>query len=329
MAPHQFKLEFDKKLGNDQVTVLNVFYNGGSVQSVSFTPTDLYTARTGTPLQFDLTGMQVKDNKVERILLRNVGSTDLVIEGMEVRWTGGDPAQQLKKIKQEKPSGQDFTSGLPSPSPANVPVSTSLEPTTGGPVCSYTLSVDYLDSASVSQRSTLVFDDTLTGIGGYPLEIDLDEAVLDSDKNIRNVRIRSAHDDELVVTGVWLDWSGATDGQKLRKIRDVTDGGFDVVGSGSTPPVGASGLSLGVGGVQYSGASCPADLPDGESASGTGSSGSGPDSTGTDSGTASGGTEIDGGQGTDVGELSGFSITSTTTAASGRGGRLVWREVVR
>ena len=163
--------------------------------------------------------------------------------------------------------------------------------------------------------------------------------MLDSGKNVRNVRLRSTHDDALTITGLSLDWTGATDGQKLRKIKDVTDGSLDVLGSGDTPPVSASGLSLGVGGIDYSGANCPDDwredlreavdvlgdvTTDGEATndSSTGSGG------GTD-GSASGGTEIDGGAGTDVGELSGFSISSTTTAAQGGGGRLVWRELIR
>ena len=140
------------------------------------------------------------------------------------------------------------------------------------------------------------------------------------------VRIRSLLDDPVTITDVSLSWSGSTPDQKLKKIRDETESGFDVVGSG-TSPVSKSGLAIDVGGEVSVGDACAEATADGSGTTGDGTGG-----TGTSGGSASGssgGTAVDGGPGSVVGAVSGFNISNTTTLGGMRQGRLLWREIVR
>ncbi len=316
IPPNEFKLEFEKNVEDDQVTTLIVVYDGGQSQSITFKPTDLFSGRTGSPLQFDLTAIEFKGKEVKRIRLRNVGSADLNIENMLVSWSGGNAAQKLKKIKQEKPNGIDFTGGLPASSTAVVPVAVTV-PTSYAGACSYTLGVDYTDSAGASQRSSHTFDDGLTGISGYPLEIDLDESSLeDGGKDVVGIRIRSLLDEVVTITGVSMSWTGAPAGQALKKLKDTSDN-FDMLSGGDTS---ASGLDIKVGGTTKVGDNCPEDgTPGDPSDPGDGSDGGGSDGTGTGAdGTV-----------TPLDTLTGFNITNTTGAGSDDRRRLLWREVVR
>jgi hypothetical protein len=323
----QLRLVFAKSIPSTQQTTITFNYGGGLSQSVTVKPGDIFSQREGSPLQVDMTQYVFNKNEIQKVLLRNVGASALTVTSVSVSWTGGPADQKLANVRQEKPVAKDNKGGLPAVGPVTVDIVDIPIAATVASGCSYTLTLDYTTASGATGQASHTFDDQLTGIGGYPLEIDMDEASIVNDDDVTGVRVRSLLDEVVTVTKVTVNWSNATAGQKLMKIRDITGTAADVTAGGDNLPlVLTPKFTVRVGGVPTYTGDCPEDEDD-DGTDGDGSGG------GTDGGTDGDGSGTDGGDGGSGSgsspDVSGFSITSVFSAGTGQVGRLLWRELIQ
>ena len=96
-----------KSVAGGQLTTFTVTYEGGQTLSIDFdqsghgVPADVVTSADGA-LQIDLSGVATSPDRVDNIVLRDVGLTTLNIEAVGFSWTAGVNNQRFKDFLYEK-----------------------------------------------------------------------------------------------------------------------------------------------------------------------------------------------------------------------------------
>jgi hypothetical protein len=210
--------EFNENI-TDENFILTVGYNSGLETTLSFSAADL-NAKSGDPLEVDLTGAIVNGKKLENITFRNKGEGNIFIHSVTFSWAGGHAAQLFVKMTDvttgDRPYDQPKVgSGVMAPIFGYTIVGSAQGD-------SYTILVNYRyigeSSTTISFNSANPNDKV-----GEPLEVDLTEALVNG-KKITPVILRNTGTRTVVVESMMVSWVGGPVDQKISKIVNVKTG---------------------------------------------------------------------------------------------------------
>jgi hypothetical protein len=83
--------------GDSYTVLVNYRYIGESSTTVSFNSTNP-NAKTGDPLEMDLTEALVNGKKITPVILRNTGTRTVIVDSVTVSWVGGPLDQKISKV---------------------------------------------------------------------------------------------------------------------------------------------------------------------------------------------------------------------------------------